>query len=143
MSTVFDYASHYAIMLDSGSEMSYFARDKACPSGKVLSHVKVANWRALSSDNVINAEDQLEYLLHHYGPVSVGVDSKNWDNDRGGIFRASMRGTDIDHAVTIVGYDREYWIIKNSWSKYWGLDGYIHLERGKNACGIAEHMVYV
>jgi hypothetical protein len=66
MSTVFDYASHYAVMLDYGSEMSYFARDKACLSGKVLSHVKVANWRVLSSDNVINAEDQLKYLLHHY-----------------------------------------------------------------------------
>jgi C1A family cysteine protease len=141
MSTVFDYASHYAVMLD--SEMPYFAKDKKCPDGKVLSHVKVANWRVLSSDNVKNAEGQLEYLLHHYGPVSVGVDSKNWDNYRGGIYRSSMCGTDIDHAVTIIGYTEKYWIIKNSWSRFWGLGGYLHLERGKNACGVAEYIVYV
>lgn len=139
MSSVFDYASHYAVMLD--SEMPYFAKDKKCPDGKVLSHIKVANWRVLS--DVKNAEGQLEYLLHHYGPVSVGIDSKLWDNYRGGIFRASMCGTDIDHAVTIVGYTKKYWIIKNSWSKYWGLGGYLHLERGKNACGVAEYVVYV
>jgi len=141
MSTVFEYARHYAVMLN--KEMPYFAEDKKCPDGKVLSHVKVANWRVLSSDNAKSAEGQIEYLLHHYGPVSIGVDSKNWDNYRGGIFRASMCGTDIDHAVTIVGYTKKYWIIKNSWSKYWGIKGYIHLERGKNACGVAEYIVYV
>jgi hypothetical protein len=102
MSTVFDYAGHYAIMLD--SEMPYFAWEKACPSRKVLSQVKVAKSRVLSSDNGKIAEDQLEYLLHHYGPVNVGVDSKNWDNYRGDIFRATY----IGHAVTIVRYDREY-----------------------------------
>ena len=141
MSTVFDYASHYAVMLD--IEQPYFAKDKTCPDGKVLSHVKVANWRVLSSDNVKNAEGQLEYLLHHYGPVSVGIDSKNWDNYRGGVYRASMCGKDIDHAVTIVGYTKKYWVIKNSWSRFWGLGGYLHLERGKNACGVAEYIVYV
>jgi C1A family cysteine protease len=141
MSTVFEYASRFSVMLD--SEMPYFAKDKKCPDGKVLSHVKVDNWRVLSSDNVKNAEGQLEYLLHHYGPVSVGVDSKNWDNYRGGIYRSSMCGTDIDHAVSVVGYTKKYWIIKNSWSRFWGLGGYLHLERGNNACGVAEYIVYV
>ena len=136
MSNVFEYASHFSVMLD--SEMPYFAKDKTCPDGKVLSHIKVANWRVLSSDNAKTTEAQLEYLLHHYGPVSVGVDSKNWDNYRGGVFRASMCGKDIDHAVTIVGYTKKYWIIKNSWSNSWGVEGFMYVKRGQNTCGLVE-----
>ena len=54
-----------------------------------------------------------------------------------------MCGKDIDHAVTIVGYTKDAWIIKNSWGPHWGVGGYLYLERGKNACGVAEYIVYV
>lgn len=49
------------------------------------------------------------------------------------------------HAMTIVGYGREhgkdYWLVKNSWGTDWGLDGYLKLVRGVNACGAAEYAV--
>lgn len=43
-------------------------------------------------------------------------------------------GTNIDHSVTLVGYndtDMEvpYWIIKNSWGPKWGASGYIMVEK--------------
>jgi len=44
--------------------------------------------------------------------------------------------------VTIVGYNEEtnppYWIVKNSWSATWGLDGYVYIEKGTNACSITD-----
>ncbi|XP_008309210.1 pro-cathepsin H [Cynoglossus semilaevis] len=47
----------------------------------------------------------------------------------------------VNHAVLAVGYGQEngtsYWIVKNSWSSHWGMNGYFLIERGKNMCGLA------
>ncbi|KVH89490.1 Cysteine peptidase, cysteine active site-containing protein [Cynara cardunculus var. scolymus] len=56
----------------------------------------------------------------------------------------------MDHAVLVVGYGSEggedYWIVKNQWGTYWGMEGYILMKRNtdiKNGvCGMYNEAIY-
>lgn len=55
---------------------------------------------------------------------------------------------DLDHSVSAVGYGTDpvggdYWIVKNSWSTYWGDEGFIRMSRKDNNCGVATAATYV
>ncbi|KAL5218866.1 hypothetical protein ABZP36_019550 [Zizania latifolia] len=85
-------------------------------------------------------------------PVSVAI------NGAGYIFRFYDRGvlggagcgTELNHAVTAVGYGTAsdgtgYWLMKNSWGASWGEGGYVRIRRGvgrEGACGIAKLASY-
>ncbi|PNW80071.1 hypothetical protein CHLRE_08g376720v5 [Chlamydomonas reinhardtii] len=53
---------------------------------------------------------------------------------------------DANHAVVIVGYTPEHWIIKNSWGTKWGKGGFMrlpHLLNGtNNPCGLLNALTY-
>ena len=141
MEYVFEYAKQHPVVLQ--REQPYRGQQQRCPSHLLHSHLRVLGYRVLLHDDDSRSEEQLEHLLHTYGPVAVGIDSTSMENYRGGIFRSRHCSKNIDHAVTIVGYTKDAWIIKNSWGPNWGRDGYLYLERGHNACGVAEYIVYV
>ena len=97
-----------------------------------------------------NETGVMEYL-DTYGPLGVviiaGIDA--FYNYQSGIMTnaelglstdltGAYCGSNIDHAVTLVGYGTEngsdYWLIKNSWGTSWGENGYFKAARGVGFC---------
>jgi len=78
-------------------------------------------------------------------PLAVAIDaeSSKFGYYSGGIFDYSSCGTNLDHAVLLVGYGsssgQEYWIMKNSWNTTWGEKGYMRIAihgDGAGVCGV-------
>jgi len=78
--------------------------------------------------------------------VAIEADTRIFQSYSSGVIDSVSCGTNLDHAVEIVGYGEEngkkYWTVRNSWSTSWGLDGYVLIERSDNTddigiCGIA------
>ena len=83
------------------------------------------------------------------GPISIAIDaSNNFQFYDSGIYTDyNCSKTVLDHAVLAVGYgflnNTKYIIVKNSWGKDWGMDGYIYMNTNiDNMCGMATDASY-
>uniref|UniRef100_A0A663LM10 Peptidase C1A papain C-terminal domain-containing protein n=1 Tax=Athene cunicularia TaxID=194338 RepID=A0A663LM10_ATHCN len=91
----------------------------------------------------------LKAALVKHGPVAVNIDAshKSFAFYANGVYEephcgeSTQEAPSLDHAVLAVGYGvlhgKSYWLIKNSWSTYWGNDGYILMAMKDNNCGVA------
>jgi cathepsin L len=82
-------------------------------------------------------------------PVSVAIQANQavFQDYSSGTFCSSLCGTNLDHAVLVVGYANDskgtpYWKVKNSWGTTWGMAGYIDMCRNQNICGIGKEPGY-
>jgi len=109
-------------------DLPYTGRDGSCGSYP----------EAVTCDGYVqvpaNDPSELETALATKGPVSVSV-AANWGRYGGGIFSGgcSSNSCSINHAVLAVGYDQDYWLIRNSWGSSWGESGYIRLTRSHDS----------
>ena len=75
--------------------------------------------------------------------MSVQADSTEFQFYKGGIFDSKNCGDKPQHTMMAIGYGtdlngKDYYLLKNSWGKYWGEDGYMRIvvTEGKGTCGI-------
>uniref|UniRef100_A0A8C3PDY4 Peptidase C1A papain C-terminal domain-containing protein n=1 Tax=Chrysemys picta bellii TaxID=8478 RepID=A0A8C3PDY4_CHRPI len=106
---------------------------------------KVAGYINVDSGNIT----ALKAALYKHGPVAVNIDAspKTFAFYANGVYYEPACGdTELDHAVLAVGYGvlqgESYWLIKNSWSTYWGNDGYILMSMRDNNCGVTTAATY-
>jgi C1A family cysteine protease len=72
--------------------------------------------------------DVIKYLLSTNGPMVVGINATggNITNYKSGVL--NLPGGKPDHAVALIGYQDNYWIIQNSWSEKWGMNGIMYAD---------------
>ena len=91
--------------------------------------------------------DILAVNLASTAPVSICVNAEAWQDYDSGVLTKEACGAiaydDLDHCVQLVGYTADYWIVRNSWNTDWGVEGYIHLARADNTCGLADEATFV
>ncbi|KAK7363308.1 hypothetical protein VNO77_05444 [Canavalia gladiata] len=139
-SQAFEYIK-YNGGLETEESYPYTAKDGVC---KFTAENVAA--RVIDSVNItLGAEDELKHAVAFVRPVSVAFEVVNdFRFYNKGVYTSNNCGSkpmDVNHAVVAVGYGVEdgvpYWIIKNSWGKNWGDNGYFKMELGKNMCGVA------
>ncbi len=94
----------------------------------------------------VASDFKVELSLSSFLPSARAHTQKYAAKDyQGGIYASTLCGnttSTVNHAVLAVGYNKaedgtKYWIVKNSWSWGWGMEGYFWIERGDNMCGLA------
>lgn len=116
----------------------------------VITATAVYNFNQNSSCMVpsylMGVEKAMAQYMFESGPIAITVDASSWSTYTGGVLMAADCGVDIDHSVQAVGLRTDvsppYWIVRNSWSATWGLDGYIYLEYGGNTCGLTNGPIF-
>lgn len=88
-----------------------------------------------------NDNDAIKNYIASNGACTVCVDGTNWWDYYGGIFNGVKGTPKCNHAVLLVGYGPNYWLIQNSWGDWWGENGFIRVE-DSSAGGMFKNMIY-
>jgi C1A family cysteine protease len=127
------------------SEFPYTASDEPCDCPYEHEYL-IDGWALIGDENGVPPIDDIKQALMDYGPLSVACCvNSNFQGYTGGIFNGPTC-TDINHGVTLVGWDdtqgtEGVWIIRNSWGPGWGEDGYMRIEYGVCDMGYAAAFV--
>ncbi|XP_078432131.1 vignain-like [Wolffia australiana] len=133
--------------LTTESNYPYDATDGACDRRKASdSVVTITGYKNVAMNN----EQALQEAVSRQ-PVSVAIDAGGFAFQMysSGVLSGGC-GLALDHAVTVVGYGEEsgskYWLVKNSWGRNWGEEGYVKIKRNvgkkEGLCGIAMQASY-
>jgi KDEL-tailed cysteine endopeptidase len=144
-SNAFKYAEKQAEDLE--SDYVYTARTQTCSASKYTGQVSVKTYATVPAKSVA----QLKAAIAKQ-PVSVTVEADRsvFQQYKSGVLDSQLCGTQLDHAITAVGYGtdsktgKDYYLVRNSWGASWGDQGYIKIAAvdGVGICGIQQVSVY-
>jgi cathepsin L len=118
--------------------VSWSGNNFTCPAALPSFEVFLLDYKVLPSNQLKPILDAVTNI----GPLAVNLDASTWQNYESGVYNGcNLNTSDIDHVVQLVGYDtdpntkQDFWIVRNSWTPYWGEKGYIRLPR-YSSCSI-------
>lgn len=126
----------------------YLQQDGYCHFNNATVGAQLTGYVNVTSNDPI----ALKTALINEGPISIAIDAghKSMVFYANGVYvepECGNKPDDLDHAVLLVGYGniygQDYWLVKNSWSTYWGNDGYILMSAKDNMCGVQDMPTFV
>ena len=140
MEYAFEYVSSNGLCKE--EDYPYEGVDGECRSSQCESAVSIAGY-----ENVPENDGEALKRAVSQAPVSVAIeaDSTVFQLYTGGVIDSELCGTSLNHGVLVVGYEEDYWIVKNSWGPEWGEEGYVRIrfeEEGPGICGINKDASY-
>lgn len=94
--------------------------------------------------------DFFQQLIVAIGPLAVSVNASlpTFQNYKSGVYNDPKCIGDTNHAMLLTGFgtdprDGDYWILRNSYGKGYGENGYIRMTRKiSNMCGIFSYVMF-
>ncbi|XP_019865917.1 procathepsin L isoform X2 [Aethina tumida] len=123
------------------SDYPYKAKQQTCKFDKSRTIANVSSWAILPARD----EKALEIAIAKIGPIAASINAspRTFQLYHKGIYDDPLCSSNVvNHAMLIVGYTKDAWILKNWWGNHWGEDGYMRLKRHKNRCGVANYAAY-
>lgn len=134
MSTTFNYVTKNGITLL--STYPYIGNKQQCNTTNIP-YVRIKGYSKVSPTDV-----SITRVVSNQ-PVSAGIEVDTlFRFYKSGIYNKGTCTKRLNHAVNIVGYMSNYWIVRNSWGSDWGENGYIRMIRNRNICGINQLVSY-
>uniref|UniRef100_A0A8C4FD38 Cathepsin S, ortholog 2, tandem duplicate 2 n=1 Tax=Dicentrarchus labrax TaxID=13489 RepID=A0A8C4FD38_DICLA len=131
--------------IDSDASYPYTGRNGECRYNSKFRAANCSQYSFLPEGD----EGALKEALANIGPISVAIDATRptFTFYRSGVYNDPNCSQKVNHGVLAVGYGtldgQDYWLVKNSWGKTFGDQGYIRMSRNKNdQCGIALYGCY-
>ena len=141
-----DFRAYQYIMEAGGIALNdvyggYLGQDGKCHDHAVPKTVQLAGWVNVTAYDA----SALQAAIFENGPVTVAINAnpRTFTFYSHGVYSdPDCKGSpdDLDHQVLAVGFGvikgEKFWLIKNSWSTYWGNDGYVLISQRNNMCGV-------
>jgi C1A family cysteine protease len=121
------------------SQVPYLGYQNFCPA--IQGKFKAVAWNFVGASNSWmdrSSIQQIKQAIARHGAIVTGMDATlSFQNYRGtGVYNETTNGG-VNHVVTIIGWDddKQAWLIKNSWGRYWGDQGYAWIGYESNQIG--------
>ena len=114
----------------------YTATDGPCSHSCTL-YFPVDDWYLVGGSSSVPPIGDIKQAIYDHGPISVAVYVNSaFQYYTGGVFN-SCQSYSPNHAVVLVGWGTDHWIMKNSWGTGWGESGYMRIAFGCSNIGYA------
>ncbi len=112
--------------------MYYSARDDDCD--RLCNEWQKSLWKIEDYHLVLGSDDSIKKALIEHGPLTFATafwDGRSMEGSNYGNFPDGPRPW-ANHAMSLIGYEtgslETIWIVKNSWGRTWGQNGYGYIQ---------------